>query len=172
MGGGIATRLAERYPRRIDGVLAISGVQDMQANLNRGLDVTFAVRTLLTDDQNLELVKAADPEHSVQVLQQAAAQALTTPEGRAKLALIGAVGGCRPGRAPTSRRRPTWSRASASRSGGPRRPTSPRWDRRAGSTSNGVLAATPRSTSVSTTPGNSPAPARVTSSTGRTGQRA
>jgi pimeloyl-ACP methyl ester carboxylesterase len=93
MGGGIATRLAERYPRQIDGVLAISGNQDVQANLNRGLDVTFAVRTLLTDDQSLELVKAADPAHSVQVLQQAAAQALTTPEGRAKLALIGAVGG-------------------------------------------------------------------------------
>lgn len=92
MGGGIATRLAERYPDRFDGVLAMSGLQDLPANLNRGLDVTFAVRTLLTDDQELELVKAADPVHSVQVLQQGVQQALTTPEGRARLALIGAVG--------------------------------------------------------------------------------
>jgi pimeloyl-ACP methyl ester carboxylesterase len=93
MGGGIATRLAERHPHQIDGVLAISSQHDAQATLNRGLDVTFAVRTLLTDDQRLELVKATDPAHSVQVLQQAVQQALTTPAGRAKLALIGAVGG-------------------------------------------------------------------------------
>jgi pimeloyl-ACP methyl ester carboxylesterase len=92
MGGGIATRLAELHPDRFDGVLALGSQQDLVANLNRGLDVTFAVRTLLTDDQELELVEAADPAHSVQVLQQGVQQALTTPEGRAKLALIGAVG--------------------------------------------------------------------------------
>lgn len=100
MGGGIATRLAERHPHRFDGVLAISALQDGQANLNRGLDVTFAVRTLLTNDQRLELVEAADPEHSVRVLQQGVQRALTTPEGRAKLALIGAIGGL-----------PTWASA-------------------------------------------------------------
>jgi pimeloyl-ACP methyl ester carboxylesterase len=93
MGGGIATRLAERHPHRIDGVLAISAQQDAQASLNRGLDVTFAVRTLLTDDQRLELVKAADPAHSVAVLQEGVQQALTTPAGRARLALAGAIGG-------------------------------------------------------------------------------
>lgn len=92
MGGGIATRLAERHPDRFDGVLAIGSLQDLSANLNRGLDVTFAVRTLLTDDQRLDLVKAADPAHSVAVLQQGVQQALTTPAGRARLALIGAVG--------------------------------------------------------------------------------
>jgi pimeloyl-ACP methyl ester carboxylesterase len=69
MGGGIATRLAERDPGRFDGVLAVSATQDVQATMNRGLDVTFAVRSLLTDDQQLALVKAADPGHSVQVLQ-------------------------------------------------------------------------------------------------------
>jgi pimeloyl-ACP methyl ester carboxylesterase len=93
MGGGIATRLAERHPHQIDGVLAISSQQDAVGNMNRGLDVTFAVRTLLTDDQRLELVKAANPRHSVEVLQQGVQNALTTPEGRAKLALIGAIGG-------------------------------------------------------------------------------
>lgn len=92
MGGGIATRLAERNPDRFDGVLAIGSLQDGPANLNRGLDVTFAVRTLLTDDQRLELVKAADPAHSVRVLQEGVQLALTTPEGRARLALIGAIG--------------------------------------------------------------------------------
>jgi pimeloyl-ACP methyl ester carboxylesterase len=106
MGGGIATRLAERNPGRFDGVLAISGSQDMQATMNRGLDVTFAVRTLLTDDQRLELVKAADPGHSVQVLQQAVQQALTTPTGRAKLALAGAIGGL-PGWANAHQPQPT-----------------------------------------------------------------
>lgn len=93
MGGGIATQLGERHPHRIDGVLSISGQTDAQATMNRGLDVTFAVRTLLTDDQRLELVKATDPDHSVAVLQAGIQNALTTPEGRARLALIGAVGG-------------------------------------------------------------------------------
>ena len=92
MGGGIAVRLAERHPERFDGVLALGSLQDVPAELNRGLDVTFAIRTLLTDDQELELVEATDPAHSVRVLQQAVQQALTTAEGRAKLALIGAVG--------------------------------------------------------------------------------
>ncbi len=96
MGGSIATRLAERDPHRIDGVLAISGMQDTQANMNRELDVAFAIRTLLTTDQQLELVKAADPQHSVAVLDQGVQTALTTPEGRAKLALIGAIGGLPP----------------------------------------------------------------------------
>ncbi len=92
MGGGIAARLAERHPDRFDGVLAVGGMQDMPASLNRGLDVMFAIRTLLTDDQRLELVKAADPEHSVRVLQDGVRRALTTPEGRARLALIGTLG--------------------------------------------------------------------------------
>jgi hypothetical protein len=104
MGGGIATKLAELYPHRFDGVLAMGSQLDAHATLNRGLDVTFAVRTLLTDDQRLELVKAANPAHSVQVLQQGVQQALTTPAGRAKLALIGAIGGL-----------PLWATAHAPR---------------------------------------------------------
>ncbi|GAB1511568.1 alpha/beta hydrolase family protein [Actinophytocola sp. KF-1] len=92
MGAGIAVRLAERHPDRFDGVLAIGGQNDVPATLNRGLDVTFGVRTLLTDDQHLELVKATDPAHSVRVLQDGVHEALTTPEGRARLALIGAIG--------------------------------------------------------------------------------
>jgi dienelactone hydrolase len=106
MGGGIATRLAEQNPRRIDGVLSISGQQDAQSTMNRELDATFAVRTLLTDDQRLALVKAPDPAHSVAVLQAAVQQALTTPEGRAKLALIGAISGL-PGWASAHEPRPT-----------------------------------------------------------------
>jgi hypothetical protein len=85
-------------------VLALGSQQDVHATLNRGLDVTFAIRTLLTDDQRLELVKAANPAHSVQVLRQAMQQALTTPAGRAKLALIGAIGGL-----------PLWATAHAPR---------------------------------------------------------
>ena len=92
MGGGIATWLTERYPDRFDGALVIGGQNDVAATLNRGLDVTFAIRTLLTDDQRLELVKAADPAHSVRVLQEGVQRALTTPAGRARLALVGAFG--------------------------------------------------------------------------------
>jgi pimeloyl-ACP methyl ester carboxylesterase len=100
MGGSIAVKLAELYPRRFDGVLVTSPVLDELAQMNRALDITFAVRTLLSEDQTVELVKAKDPDHTVAVLAQAATDALATPEGRARLALAGALGNL-----------PTWDNA-------------------------------------------------------------
>ncbi|MFF5991604.1 alpha/beta hydrolase family protein [Prauserella flavalba] len=96
MGGGIATVLAERNPHRIDGVLAQCAEYDFAGSWNTGLDLGFVVRELLAPDAGIELVKAADPQRSTDLLIAAVNDALTTPEGRAKLALAGALGNIPP----------------------------------------------------------------------------
>lgn len=92
MGGGIAVMLAERNPRRFDGVLSQCADYDELGGLNISLDLNYAVRTLLTDDDTLPLVKTNTPDVTVAALHAGIEHALTTDAGRAKLALIGALG--------------------------------------------------------------------------------
>lgn len=92
MGGGIATLLGERNRHRIDGVLSQCADYDEQGALNVSLDLNYAVRTLLTDDDTLPLVKTATPDVTVATLHAAIEQALTTDAGLAKLALIASLG--------------------------------------------------------------------------------
>jgi pimeloyl-ACP methyl ester carboxylesterase len=86
MGAAIAALLGERHPQRFAGVSTICGEYDTHGIFNAGLDVVFAVRTLLADEP-VDLVRVTDPAHSLQVLQTAIERALTTPEGRARVAL-------------------------------------------------------------------------------------
>lgn len=92
MGGLVAVALAERHPHRFDGVLSQCGEYDGLGSWNVSLDLNFAVRTLLTDDDTIELVKARDPQATVDALHAAIESALPTGQGRAKLALIAALG--------------------------------------------------------------------------------
>ncbi|MFI6024404.1 alpha/beta hydrolase family protein [Amycolatopsis magusensis] len=98
MGGGIAVLLAERNPRRISGVVATCADIDHLAPYNMSLDVTFALRTLLAPDEDIDLVLADDPAASTQALLGVIERALTTPEGRARLTLAGAFGNLPPWR--------------------------------------------------------------------------
>lgn len=91
MGGGIAVLLAERNPHRFDGVLTQCGEYDMLGTWNISLDVNFAVRTLLTDG-TAELVRAEDPQATVDVLHKGIEAARTSETGLAKLSLIAALG--------------------------------------------------------------------------------
>ncbi|HEX6356170.1 alpha/beta hydrolase family protein [Actinophytocola sp.] len=91
MGGGIAVLLAERNPRRFDGVLAQCGEFDMQGTWNVALDINFAVRTLLTDG-TAELVRIQNPQASVDALSAGIARARTSEAGLARLALVAALG--------------------------------------------------------------------------------
>jgi hypothetical protein len=93
MGGGIATLLSEHNPRRFDGVLAMCSDINMSATWNQGLDVLFAVRTLLAPDAGIELVKSPDPDVDTQTLTRVVTEAQATAQGRARLALAGALGG-------------------------------------------------------------------------------
>ena len=92
MGGDIAVLLAERNPHRIDGVLAQCGEYDPLGSWNVALDINFAVRTLLTDDDAIELVKPTNPHATVDALHAGIESALTSKAGRAKLSLVAALG--------------------------------------------------------------------------------
>ncbi|WP_433265506.1 hypothetical protein ACQPZF_38140 [Actinosynnema sp. CS-041913] len=91
VGGATATVLAERNPRRFDGVLTLCGAVGGGASYwNSGLDVMFAVKTLLGAD--FELVKIADPKANGTRAAAAIAAAGNDPAGRARIALASALG--------------------------------------------------------------------------------
>ncbi|GAA5036389.1 alpha/beta hydrolase family protein [Actinopolymorpha pittospori] len=92
MGAVISVMLAERDPDRFDGVAALCGEFDANGTWNAAPDISYAVRTLLASGEDIDLVRASDPAGSNQALMQAVERALTTPEGRARLALAGALG--------------------------------------------------------------------------------
>ncbi|CAM3999790.1 alpha/beta hydrolase [Kibdelosporangium persicum] len=92
MGGGIAALLAERNPHRFDGVLAMCSEFDAQGSWNTALDITFVVKTLLADGQDIDLVKAKDPQGSTQALLDAVTDARDDDAGRARIALAAALG--------------------------------------------------------------------------------
>src|SRR4051812_37226584 len=94
LGANIALLLAEAHPDRFDGVATMCAADDGNATFNAALDMSFAIKTLLTPGaagQDIELVRASDPARSTELLAQAIEQALTPPEGRARLALTGAL---------------------------------------------------------------------------------
>lgn len=91
LGATIAVLLAERNPDRFDGVSTVCGGYDPQGIFNVSLDMNFAVKTLLAPDHDIELVRPNDAEGSTQALADAITEALTTPEGRARLALVASL---------------------------------------------------------------------------------
>jgi pimeloyl-ACP methyl ester carboxylesterase len=91
-GGAISLLLAEKYPRRIDGVLAMCAPIDLYGQINLSLDINFGLKTLLAPDADIDLVNAKDPEKSVAQLQAVLAEAVETPGGRARIALASAFG--------------------------------------------------------------------------------
>jgi pimeloyl-ACP methyl ester carboxylesterase len=90
LGATIAVLLAERHPGRFDGVATMCGGYDPQGLFNAVLDMNFAIKTLLAPGQDIDLVRPRDAAASTGALAQAIQQALTTPQGRARLALAGA----------------------------------------------------------------------------------
>ena len=94
MGGSIAVNLAERHPERIDGVLTVCAGYDPRNTWNAGLDVAYAVRTLLLPGSDIDLVRpvdAAQAEADTIALSAAVTTALETEEGRARLALVASL---------------------------------------------------------------------------------
>lgn len=87
LGASIAVLLAEAHPDRFDGVATMCAADDSNGTFNAALDINFAVKTLLAPGQDIELVHATDPAASTGALVQAVQQALTTAQGRARLAL-------------------------------------------------------------------------------------
>jgi pimeloyl-ACP methyl ester carboxylesterase len=104
-GGALSVMLAERNPRRFAGVLSLCAPMDLNGQWNSLLDVSFAIRALLAPDAGIELVHVTDAQASVDKLQAAINTAMSTKEGRARVALIAAIGNV-----------PAWTTANAPRS--------------------------------------------------------
>jgi hypothetical protein len=90
-GGVISTVLAERNPRRFDGVATNCAEYDTAGTWNTALDITFATKTLLAAGEDIDLVQADNPQLSSDRLGAAAARAMETKQGMARLSLIGAL---------------------------------------------------------------------------------
>lgn len=90
-GGVISTVLAERHPQRFDGVATNCAEYDTPGTWNTALDITFAIKTLFAAGEDIDLVKADDPQLSSERLGAAAARAMETKQGMARLSLVGAL---------------------------------------------------------------------------------
>jgi pimeloyl-ACP methyl ester carboxylesterase len=91
LGAAITDLLVERNPDRFDGALTMCSGHDPVGTFNAVLDINFAVKTLLAPGEDIDLVRARDPEAGRQALVHAIERALTTAQGRARLALAGAM---------------------------------------------------------------------------------
>lgn len=94
MGGLVTTALAEQRSARIDGALAMcASIGGAVGMMNMGLDGAYAFRTLIAPDAGIRLVDVDDDRANAKRVGDALAGALKTPEGRARVALAGVLGG-------------------------------------------------------------------------------
>ncbi|AZM47911.1 hypothetical protein DMB38_20830 [Streptomyces sp. WAC 06738] len=93
-GAAVAGQLAERYPGTFAGTAGMCSEVDTPGSWNTALDVLYVVKTLLAPDADVDLVRPADPETAAgdaAALAAAVSAARGTGEGRARLALAGAI---------------------------------------------------------------------------------
>lgn len=100
MGGLVTTALAEAKPTKIDGAIAMcASIGGALGMMNMALDGAFAFKTLLAPDSSIRLVGIADDRANGAAASEALKAAMATPQGRARVALAGVLGGL-----------PDWSR--------------------------------------------------------------
>lgn len=93
LGGMITAGLIQRHPERFDAALPMCGVlSGAVATWNTALDATFAFKNLLGPGSGLQLVNITDPLANLELSEGILAAAQATPQGRARLALVGALG--------------------------------------------------------------------------------
>jgi len=93
LGGIITAGLIQRNPERFDAALPMCGVlSGGVATWNTALDAAFAFRTLLAPGAGLQVVNIADPPVNLTLAEEMLGAAHATPQGRARIALVGAVG--------------------------------------------------------------------------------
>src|SRR6266851_2248332 len=92
LGGIITAGLIQRHPRRFDAALPMCGVlSGGVATWNTALDSAFAFKTLLAPGTGLEVVNIANPLANLDLAEVVLAEAQGTPQGRARIALAGAL---------------------------------------------------------------------------------
>ncbi len=91
LGGIITAGLIQDYPNRFSAALPMCGVlSGGVATWNTALDSEVAFQQLI--DPSLQVVNFTDPGANLAAAEQAAAAAQQTPQGRARLALVAALG--------------------------------------------------------------------------------
>jgi pimeloyl-ACP methyl ester carboxylesterase len=92
LGGMITAGLVQRNPERFDAALPMCGVlSGGVATWNTALDSAFAFQTLLAPGTGLEVVNIANPIANLELAEVLLAEAQATPQGRARIALSGAL---------------------------------------------------------------------------------
>jgi len=92
LGGMVTAALIQRHPDRFDAALPMCGVlSGGVATWNTALDSEFAFKTLLAPGSGLQVVNIANPLANLQLAEQFLAIAQSTPQGRARLALVSAL---------------------------------------------------------------------------------
>ena len=93
LGGMITAGLIQRYPDRFDAALPMCGVLSGGiATWNTALDSAFAFKNLLAPGSGLQLVNITNPSANLQLAEGFLAAAAGTPQGRARLSLVAALG--------------------------------------------------------------------------------
>jgi pimeloyl-ACP methyl ester carboxylesterase len=93
LGGIITAGLIQRNPDRFVAALPMCGVlSGGVATWNTALDAAFTFKTLLAPGTGLEVVNISNPVANFQLAEEVLAQAQATPQGRARIALSGALG--------------------------------------------------------------------------------
>src|SRR5580700_3112102 len=91
LGGIITAGLIQDYPQRFTAALPMCGVlSGGVATWNTALDAEFAFQQLI--DPSVQVVNITNPATNLAQAEAAAAQAQQTPQGRARLALVSALG--------------------------------------------------------------------------------
>ncbi len=91
LGGIITAGLIQDYPQRFTAALPMCGVlSGGVATWNTALDAEFAFQQLV--DPSVQVVNITDPAANLAQAEKAAAEAQQTPQGRARLALVAALG--------------------------------------------------------------------------------
>jgi pimeloyl-ACP methyl ester carboxylesterase len=92
-GGIVTAGLIQRNPDRFVAALPMCGVlSGGVATWNTALDAAFAFKTLLAPGTGLEVVNISNPVANFQLAEVVLAEAQATPQGRARIALSGALG--------------------------------------------------------------------------------
>jgi pimeloyl-ACP methyl ester carboxylesterase len=92
LGGIITAGLVQDYPGRFAAAIPLCGVLAGGVSAwNTGLDGAYAFKTLLAPASSLQLVHISDPAANLQLANGLITQALQTPAGQARIALMAAL---------------------------------------------------------------------------------
>ena len=93
LGGIITAGLIQRFPERFDAALPMCGVlSGGVATWNQALDSAFVFKTLLAFGSPLQVTNITNPLANLALAESILTTAVTTPQGRARLALATALG--------------------------------------------------------------------------------